>query len=181
MTAYFRQQKDRGVFYTPESTPLISFLCQHTIFPRLTDMINDVAHSHYELTGSNFLTALDSMPDPHLEQLYEFVRNIKILDPSVGSGSFLLEVFRILCRIYTRLVKREVCDLHPSQIQEHILKNNLFGVDISETAVNTCIKRLSVNMGTSLDGEKLELMRTPLQNTWTDGYGRERSRQRDKA
>jgi type I restriction-modification system DNA methylase subunit len=57
------------------------------------------------------------------------LESIKVLDPAVGSGSFLIKAFDVLEKIY------EKADVPEDKRRETILKNNLFGVDLDPQAV----------------------------------------------
>lgn len=86
----------------------------------------------------------------HLVKFWESWRQelqtIRILDPACGSGAFLIECFEQLAAAY-RETNARLADLSGGQYalfdaDAAILRNNLFGVDISREAVNIC--RLSL-------------------------------------
>ncbi len=56
------------------------------------------------------------------------LENIKILDPAVGSGSFLIKAFEVLDEVY------ETADVTESKRRGAILQKNLFGVDLDPQA-----------------------------------------------
>lgn len=60
---------------------------------------------------------------------YKNVEKIKVIDPAVGSGNFLLYAFDLLYEIYQEE------GYNPDKIPALILKNNLYGIDIDERAV----------------------------------------------
>jgi len=63
------------------------------------------------------------------EPIIKEVSELKVLDPAVGSGHFLLVAFDLLLEMY----KEE--GYTPRNAVEQILKNNLFGLDICKRAV----------------------------------------------
>lgn len=139
--------KDLGVVYTPESSFMIPFLCQKTIFPFILDKINEYFNTHFVYQGNlDFLTQLSN---EHLNYMFHILRELKILDPSVGSGHFLLEALNTLEKLYKYLVKNSICRWTGYQIRKAIIQNQLFGVDIAEKAVEQCrnnlIKTLDIN------------------------------------
>jgi Alw26I/Eco31I/Esp3I family type II restriction m6 adenine DNA methyltransferase len=162
MGVSLRQKKDNGVYYTPESTPLISFLCQQSILSYIYDTLSNETQSNYEIPSFLSINSIDMMPDSHLEHIYKNIQDIRILDPSVGSGAFLIDALNILDQIYIKLVKRGICDIPLSQIKSLILSQNLFGVDISETAVKRSIERLSQSVKDRSDIDQIELLRIQL-------------------
>lgn len=64
----------------------------------------------------------------------EQVRHIRILDPACGSGSFLVETFRVLSRYWEAREKPKTAqDLQDLRLS--ILRDNLFGIDLDSQAV----------------------------------------------
>jgi type I restriction-modification system DNA methylase subunit len=89
---------------------------------------------------------------------------IKVVDPSCGSGSFLLRVFELLCEYHVRWFqenptqqKAELCyrdDQNSLQLTTHlkrqIMLNNIFGVDLDQQAVEVTMLSLYLKI---LEGE----------------------------
>ena len=59
------------------------------------------------------------------------LKQISFLDPSLGSGHFMLEAFDLLYAMYMEEGELKT----PGEICEAILSNNLYGIDIDERAV----------------------------------------------
>jgi len=132
--------KDLGVIYTPESSPMIPFLCQNTIIPYIVDKIND--YFNIRLMNCGDLKVFNQFTLKQQNYMFQILKELKILDPSVGSGHFLLEALYTLERLYSFLVKNSVSDWTEYQIRRWIIRNQLFGVDISRKAVEECRNRL---------------------------------------
>jgi len=64
-----------------------------------------------------------------------------VLDPAVGSGAFLLDALRLLCRIRLSL-EREPDAYASLRLRKEILRENLFGIDINPFAVRLAELRL---------------------------------------
>ncbi|TAD95865.1 MAG: hypothetical protein EAZ97_14900, partial [Bacteroidetes bacterium] len=91
------------------------------------------------------------------ENIFEALQKVKILDPSCGTGAFLLQSFDYLSNFYQN---------HFPNIQnpkKWIVENNLYGVDIDENAVKICQNRLfeksnfpclNIKIGNSLIDDK---------------------------
>jgi len=70
-----------------------------------------------------------------VEAVPESIRDLKILDPAVGSGHFLITAFDLLAAFYQEEAQHR-CDRWTSkQIADSIIENNLHGVDIDPRAV----------------------------------------------
>lgn len=83
---------------------------------------------------------------------------LRICDPACGSGAFLVAAFKYLKEEYkvvnTRLDELgETGDLVSKDLNDDILNNNLFGVDINAESVE--IARLSLWLATAEKGKKL--------------------------
>ena len=71
----------------------------------------------------------------------ERLRGLRILDPAVGSGAFLLGALEILTRIHCELLPVRTAQRR-MEIRLEILRHNLFGVDINPLAVRLAELRL---------------------------------------
>ncbi len=68
------------------------------------------------------------------ERSLDEVRQLRVLDPACGSGSFLIEAFRVLVA-YWRKAEPPVDDKAELAQRVRILNDNLFGVDLDPQAV----------------------------------------------
>jgi methylase of polypeptide subunit release factors len=68
------------------------------------------------------------------ERTPEEIRNIRVLDPACGSGSFLVEAFRLLAS-YWRRTEPPVDSAAERAQRVAILQANIFGVDLDPSAV----------------------------------------------
>ncbi|UCE12916.1 MAG: Eco57I restriction-modification methylase domain-containing protein [Candidatus Heimdallarchaeota archaeon] len=142
MRALPLKEKDLGEFYTPSK--ISTYLCQNTIFPYLLDNVNDYFGTKYNYWGVDKIAqTFDPLTKTHLKFLFKVSQNLKILDPAVGNGHFLLETMVTLEGIYRYLNKRGLINWEVDQIREYILANNLFGVDINKDTVKECQRRLN--------------------------------------
>ncbi|MHA1490822.1 MAG: Eco57I restriction-modification methylase domain-containing protein [Promethearchaeota archaeon] len=64
------------------------------------------------------------------EFFYERIKNIKILDPSCGSGRFLISIAEYLLKIYKILN----LGLKDFDLKKKIIQNNIFGIEIDKPA-----------------------------------------------
>ena len=85
--------------------------------------------------------------------------NIKVLDSSCGSGSFLILAFDEFIKQYKRIENQPLFEFERRKL---ILQNNLYGVDIDEKAVeitklNLLVKCLENGASLDLSGKKILL------------------------
>lgn len=134
--------------YPPLNTPpippeIIHSLTERTIYHFIAGKIN-VLHHH------NLDTLLEQIDQPTALQLVNTVLpSIKLLDPAVGSGAFLVAAFQILLNIYQTIHKKGFLEgldtpFYLDSKKIHILTHNLHGVDILEEAIERTRSRLSL-------------------------------------
>ncbi|MBS3795692.1 MAG: Eco57I restriction-modification methylase domain-containing protein, partial [Candidatus Thorarchaeota archaeon] len=127
--------KSIGGYYTPEI--ISKHILTNTMFPFAANQIGCNQYSSFqEFMAEN--TTIDESRADIVGRFNEELRNIKILDPSVGSGHFLMTAADLL------LDWRKKCGDNRTdyELKKDIIVNNLFGVDIMEGAVEICKLRL---------------------------------------
>ncbi|NHI92920.1 MAG: hypothetical protein EAX96_10500 [Candidatus Lokiarchaeota archaeon] len=75
----------------------------------------------------------------------DIIKNLKILDPSVGDGQFLVKAFTLLKEIYEMFREMGIIKWKDYEINKHLVSCTLYGVDIDENAVKNCRNRLLMN------------------------------------
>jgi len=166
---HISRRKKEGAFYTPAF--VTSYIVREALGRVLTERFEVLRQRHAEKARP---TAKKVLANPHtyaakdltelqtkaltlfwLDWQDELTR-IKVLDPSCGSGAFLIETFEQLYQAYEhsndRLEElrgqRSLFDL-----DRQILQNNLYGVDLNEEAIEIC--RLSLWIKTAQRGKSL--------------------------
>ena len=97
-------RKDKGAFYTPRE--IVHYMCQQSI-------------KDYLQTKPQEIRKLD------------YIKNIKILDPAIGSGAFPMGILHEVIKI-----REELGDKTPlSKLKKEVIENSIYGIDIEESAV----------------------------------------------
>jgi len=154
-------QKDLGAYYTrPEIT---SYLAERAIEAAVLQRINSPAMLELGLHAIDFpsvpelLARMDD--DTAIKLLTDVLPGLKILDPAVGSGAFLVAAMKVLINIYSAIVgraalagspglrnwlEREKAEHHNIgyAIRRRIITHNLYGVDLLEGAAEIAKLRL---------------------------------------
>lgn len=147
-----RRKKD-GVFYTPEH--ITEYICRTTI-------ISYLSNSGKPKTIHDLISEYESNND--LETLDKKLKNIKIIDPSCGSGAFLNKSVDILFEIHKALFDSKYSDekldkyFDSLDSRRQIISNNIYGVDLNEESVEITKLSLFLKLATStgvLKGFKL--------------------------
>jgi hypothetical protein len=162
-------QKAFGAYYTrPEIT---GYLAERSIHQLILERINSPAYPELGIkavqhaTVPDMLARMDSATA--LTLVKQVLPTITILDPSVGSGAFLVAALKVMMNVYYAVVGRAELGVssdlehwlksiqknHPSvgyYIKRRIVTDNLHGVDIMEEACEIAKLRLFLAMVASV-------------------------------
>ena len=138
--------KDKGAFYTPKE--IVQYMCQESLIAYLQTGIDD------ETDKESIRQFVLTHEAEHLGSMAEDISikllNVKICDPAIGSGAFPMGLLRQLylcqCAIHPELEEKNAAD-----IKQHIIQNNIYGVDIEKGAVD--IARLRFWLSLIVDEE----------------------------
>lgn len=162
------KRKKDGIFYTPAS--ITSYLLNETLQSWLTDAYREIGldrepsftEKDYDEYRKYYITTSSKRSKPNkkakavslyvskLEKLEDKIKSIKIIDPAVGSGSFLTQALENLESLLDQIKNTiDGITLQPSfpTPDTEILSNNLFGVDINKESVE--IAKLSLWLRTA--------------------------------
>ena len=151
------KRKKDGVFYTPKY--ITKYIVDNTVGKLCEEKKTElgIQETDYEKERKGrkkaTLTALQSKLDTYRQWLLQ----LTICDPACGSGAFLNQALEFLItehRYIDELKAKLLGDAMVfSEVQNDILENNLFGVDINEESVE--IAKLSLWLRTAQKGRKL--------------------------
>lgn len=146
-----RERHDTGTYYTPRE--IVQFMCREA----LDGYLQDAAGLDRSLLQSLRTAALEDEPpeerlgDAERERLEQALDAVKICDPAVGSGAFLVGAMQEIV-----LLKRGIAhsstpfrDPEPAEVagwKRRIISNSLYGVDISPEAIEICQLRLWLSL-----------------------------------
>jgi hypothetical protein len=151
------KRKKDGVFYTPKY--ITKYIVENTIGKLCTEKKTDLGIKEEEYfkgrknrnkaTIANLVDLLDTYRD--------WLLQLTICDPACGSGAFLNQALNFLIAEHTYIdeLKTKVLGggLQFSDIENTILENNIFGVDLNEESVE--IAKLSLWLRTAQPRRKL--------------------------
>lgn len=141
-----QKQREAGIFYTPRTE--IDLICRLALVDHLQ---SHIGAQHSELIYS-FVFALEPQEradaDEGLKQaglwrqVEERLREVTVVDPACGSGSFLVGMMNILADLRTRADAYVGCNPTPYELSRGIIRANLYGVDVMEWACHIAELRL---------------------------------------
>ncbi len=140
--------KDKGTYYTPKE--IVRYMCKESLISYLQ---NGFSREHREAIR-NFVTLYDvsCLPADIVNEVDGRLRDIKICDPAIGSGAFPMGLLKEL--FYCRGVIENF--ENPVEIKRHIIRNNIYGVDLEKGAVD--IARLRFWLTLVVDEASPELL-----------------------
>lgn len=133
------ERNKKGTFYTPRE--IVHFMVKDSIrqylhnetgidLNLLQKFIYDEADG-LEYLSSNQIRLIDSK-----------LETIKVLDPAVGSAAFPVEFMQVIIELRKRLDVRVGKNINEVALKKHLIKNNLYGVDIDPSAIEIAKLRL---------------------------------------
>ena len=149
------ERREDGIYYTP--VPVVEYIVDCTLGERLDAIMADV-RTELDGEGPDFEAARNRFDD---------IENLRFLDVSCGSGSFLIKAYELFVDCYEEfdeLVKDQnggEMDLEaysgaqtiPSDYRTRILENNIYGVDLDYQA--TEIATVNLLLQALRKGERL--------------------------
>lgn len=153
--------KGKGAFYTPKA--IVQSMCRESLIAYL------VEKSKISETAIRFLVENTDSPsfpeeiEKNKASIIQYLVNVKICDPAIGSGAFPMGMLNLLVRV--RLALCPLKNRYSNEIIElkkNIIKNNIYGVDIEKGAIDIARLRfwLSIVVDSKADYENVE----PLPN-----------------
>ena len=159
VTLQTSKRKQDGVFYTPQY--ITKYIVENTI-GRLCDEKKkelNIVEEEYNSDQRRQLKTKQRLLE-QLHQYREWLLQLTILDPACGSGAFLNAALQFLMAEHKRLDEMEAkvagSAIVFQDVENSILENNLFGVDINEESVG--IAQLALWLRTAKPHRKLNTL-----------------------
>lgn len=156
-TSVTGKRKKDGVVYTPDN--ITQFIVANTLGSYINEQFDLMFANYgkYKPDGTIQWKRGSKVEQQFWYEWQEKLMAIKVVDPAVGSGAFMVAAFDYLHLEYEKINEklaeltgqRSVLDLN-----KEILNNNLFGVDINEESIE--ITKLSLWLKTAEKGKPLE-------------------------
>ncbi len=150
------KRKRDGVFYTPQY--ITKYIVENTVGRLCAEKKNEMGIDETEYFADRTRqTATKKRLLDQLRRYREWLKEITICDPACGSGAFLNAALRFLMDEHKLLDEMEAkvagASIVFQNVENAILENNLFGVDINEESVE--IAKLALWLRTAKPHRKL--------------------------
>ena len=150
------KRKQDGVFYTPQY--ITKYIVENTVGRLCAEKkaeLNIVEDDYFSDQRRQLQTKKRLLD--HLQQYREWLLQITILDPACGSGAFLNAALQFLMAEHKLIDEMEAkvagATIEFQGVENSILENNLYGVDINEESVG--IAQLALWLRTAKPHRKL--------------------------
>ncbi len=132
--------KDKGAFYTPKE--IVQYMCRESLIAYLEEKTKIAARDFVIKHEENFTKT-------QKDEVLKSIREVKVCDPAVGSGAFPMGMMNELLACAQILTGNAMTR---ADLKKHIVKNNIYGVDIEKGAVD--IARLRFWLAIIVDEEE---------------------------
>ena len=150
------KRKKDGVFYTPKY--ITKYIVDNTVGKLCTEKKEEIQLIEEEYhTEKNLQTKTKKALLDKLTTYREWLLQLTICDPACGSGAFLNQALEFLIEEHTYIDELQAKlmgdSLVLSDVENSILENNLYGVDLNDESIE--IAKLSLWLRTAQKGRKL--------------------------
>ena len=158
------KRKKDGVFYTPKY--ITKYIVNNTVGKLCTEKKTEIGinENEFDKERKGRKKATLKKLTAQLADYRNWLLQITICDPACGSGAFLNQALEFLIEEHKYIdeLKAKVLGggMVFTEVQNDILENNLFGVDINEESVE--IAKLSLWLRTAKKGRKLTSLNTNI-------------------
>lgn len=124
--------KDKGAFYTPKE--IVQYMCKESLIAYLqTDVKTEKTKEAIRTFVTTYdVNAIGGKDSATAKDIDEYLKNVKICDPAIGSGAFPMGMLKEL--FFCRGAIENFDDA--AEIKRHIIQQNIYGVDIEKGAVD---------------------------------------------
>jgi len=154
-----KDRKTKGTYYTPRE--IVHYMCQQSLINYLATELDgkvskddiEILFKYGEQFGENNADLSDSLEDipvsinKNVELIDKKFINIKVCDPAVGSGAFLVGIMSEIVRI-RNILSNYINDSSRTiyNFKRECIENSLYGVDIDPGAVEIAKLRLWLSL-----------------------------------
>ncbi len=152
------ERHDTGTYYTPRE--IVHFMCREVLDGYLRDATG-VEQSTLNALRQEAVGSRDEyqpLPDIPAPALIDALETVRVCDPAVGSGAFLLGAIQEMVALRRGILFSKQPYVDPDELyrtvsdwKRRIIENSLYGVDINPEAVEICRLRLWLSMVLDMD------------------------------
>ncbi|MEO0219784.1 MAG: DNA methyltransferase [candidate division WOR-3 bacterium] len=148
-----------GIFYTPRAE--IDLMCRLSLIEYL---YNETKIEKNKLIDFVFMPqSIQNFAIEEARKVKSALDKVKIVDPAVGSASFMVGMMNILVELHYELTKKiENKEENLFALKQKIILENLYGVDVKDWAVMVGELRLWLSLIIDTDEKYMDIYTKPL-------------------
>ncbi len=139
---------NRGTFYTPRK--VVEYICKSTLYDYLKYNIENIDNDTlYEFVfDEGYDLNIDNQIQDKSNELDKLLSNIKVCDPSIGSGAFAVIYLNLVSSLRLKLSNFTAQKYRNFlyDFKKNFIQNSIFGVDIDEYAIEITKLRLWLSL-----------------------------------
>ena len=152
------ERRNTGTYYTPRE--IVHFMCREALDGYLRDETG-VDQGTLDALRQEAIGSRDErrpLPNVPADALIDVLETVRVCDPAVGSGAFLLGAIQEMVALRRGILFSQRSYVEPDELyrkvsdwKRRIIENSLYGVDINPEAVEICRLRLWLSMVLDMD------------------------------
>ena len=152
------ERHDTGTYYTPRE--IVHFMCREALDGYLREETGVDQGTLNTLREEALGSRDEHQPLPNIpaDALIDALEKVRVCDPAVGSGAFLLGTIQEIVSLRRGILFNQRSYIEPDQFYRMVsdwkrrtIENSLYGVDINPEAVEICRLRLWLSMVLDMD------------------------------
>lgn len=153
-----------GIFYTPRIE--IDYMCRLSLIEYLYEATGLSKDALIPLVmapmSDDGRRELDKLASPELNRLRGALDSVRVVDPAVGSGSFLVGMMNVMVQLYRAIAEHQGHRENEFALKKRIISQNLYGVDVKDWAVRVCELRLWLSLIIESEESQMDIYNQPL-------------------
>ncbi len=162
------ERRDAGIFYTPRIE--IDLMCRLALVDNLANHLGQefksiLYEAVFAFEADEKRSADEALRKANLwGKLYDILREIKVIDPACGSGSFLVGMLYVLDDLQARAAQQLKISESAYDRKKRIIGDNIYGVDVMDWACHIAELRLwlALIIDADLTTKDLHFRKEPL-------------------
>ncbi len=152
------ERHNTGTYYTPRE--IVHFMCREALNGYLRDQtgVDQSALDALRQEAAGSRDEYQPIPNIPVVALVNALETVRVCDPAVGSGAFLLGAIQEIVQLRRGILFSQRRYVDPNDLyrtvsewKQRIIENSLYGVDINPEAVEICRLRLWLSMVLDMD------------------------------
>jgi len=153
------EQHKSGIFYTPREE--IDYMCRLSLIEYLKAVtrLDKSKIIDFVMTPSDIIA---SMPQDEARRVRTALDSVRVVDPAVGSASFLVGMMNALLEIHESISEHLREPMNRFALKKKFIRENLYGVDVKDWAVRVGELRLWLTLIVESDEKEMDIYNSPL-------------------